>query len=355
MENIMENITEIIQKKQINKTYKIPLFILILMLVVALIVVVIMAMQRQSISEPLEEDTTIRETEERDLEKWQEGIVEYQGKDYIYNQYIKAYLIMGIDKDGKVEAAADQNSGGQADALFLLVTNAKDKEMSIISIHRNTMTRIETYYEDGISSGYVTGQLCVQHGFGDGRHLSCSRTADAVSHLLYNTPIAGYLSVRLDAIPIVNDAVNGVEVVVLNDISYPAKAVELKEGDVVTLSGDEAYAYLRKRDIEEFDSASLRLRRQEQYILAFASKLKEIANQDLEKVVDIYNSVEDYIVTNMDFAGLVAELHEYAFSPEGMYSIPGETVMGEEFEEYYVDEKALYDLIIRVFYTEVTD
>ena len=37
----------------------------------------------------------------------------------------------------------------------------------------------------------------------------------------------------------------------------------------------------------------------------------------------------------------------------GMYTVSGETVMGEEFEEFYVDDDALYDLIIQIFYEEV--
>jgi hypothetical protein len=36
-----------------------------------------------------------------------------------------------------------------------------------------------------------------------------------------------------------------------------------------------------------------------------------------------------------------------------MYSVPGETTVGEDgYEEFYVDEDAFYDLIIQVFYEE---
>ncbi len=33
--------------------------------------------------------------------------------------------------------------------------------------------------------------------------------------------------------------------------------------------------------------------------------------------------------------------------------LKGETVQGEEFEEFYVDETALYELILETFYEEV--
>ena len=35
------------------------------------------------------------------------------------------------------------------------------------------------------------------------------------------------------------------------------------------------------------------------------------------------------------------------------YSLKGETIQGEEFEEFYVDEEALYELIIDIFYEPV--
>ena len=38
---------------------------------------------------------------------------------------------------------------------------------------------------------------------------------------------------------------------------------------------------------------------------------------------------------------------------EDMYNIPGEVVMGSQFEEFYVDEDGLYQLILDVFYDKV--
>lgn len=35
------------------------------------------------------------------------------------------------------------------------------------------------------------------------------------------------------------------------------------------------------------------------------------------------------------------------------HCVEGETVMGEEFEEFYPDEDALYELILDVFYERV--
>lgn len=331
---------------------KLPIIIMLVVLVLVLIIVVAIAWNKNEKTPTVDNEPS---TSSDDLEKWQEGVISYNGKEYIYNQNINTYLIMGIDKEGKVETAEDYQSGGQSDAMFLLVTNSVDKTMSVVSINRNTMTRIDTYYTNGINAGYVTAQICVQHGFGDGRQLSCTRTVDAVSYLFYNLPITGYLSMRMDAISIMNDAIGGVELTVLQDIDYPSKGVSLKEGETKVLNGAEAYCYLRGREQSEFDSATDRLRRQEQYIGAFSEQVSAYTKGSTSKMLSLYESIEDYVVTNIDFADLASELSQYEYDDSRMYTIPGETVMGEEFEEYYVDEDAFYDMIIDIFYLEVVE
>ena len=105
------------------------------------------------------------------VEKWQEGIISHDGKNYIYNKNIKVYLLMGIDSDEPAKPQTDYVEGGQSDAMFLLVTDAKEETISVVSINRNTMTRIEQCYSTGASAGYKTSQICIQHGYGDGMNL----------------------------------------------------------------------------------------------------------------------------------------------------------------------------------------
>jgi hypothetical protein len=84
-------------------------------------------------------------------------------------------------------------------------------------------------------------------------------------------------------------------------------------------------------------------------------KLKELAQGDASCVVGVYDEIDDYLVTSVDFASLITELLDYDFSEDEMYTVPGETRMGEpiggtSYEEYYVDEDALQALIMQVFY-----
>lgn len=299
-------------------------------------------------------DASVTDTQEpKATEKWQEGTVSFDGKEYQYNRNLRTYLMMGIDTDDKVAKAKDYNSGGQSDAMFLLVVDSSKQTLKVVSINRNTIADIYLCDEAGNDLGNVDAQICLQHAFGDGRRISCTRSVDAVSKLFDNVPISGYLAMNMGAIPMMNDAVGGVDLTVLQNIKNGDKDVDLRKGDDVTLTGDEAYCYLRTRDTKEYDSATERLRRQEQYIIAYFDKLHTIAAGDASKVVDVYDSISDYLVTSVDFTSLITELMNYDFSENQMYTVPGETVMGEEYEEYHVDEDAMQKLLIQVFYTPV--
>lgn len=286
-------------------------------------------------------------------EKWQEGTVMYEGRRYQYNRNIRTYLMMGIDVDGKVTKAADYTQGGQSDAMFLLVVDSTTQKLSVVSINRNTIADIQLCDTVGNDLGNVDAQICLQHAFGDGKKLSCTRSVNAVSRLFDNIPISGYLAMNMGAIPQMNDAVGGVEVTVLQNVANEDYNVDLHKGEDVTLSGDEAYCYLRTRDIDEYDSATDRLRRQEQYIVAYFDKLHAIADGDSSRVVDVYDSISDYLVSSVDFTDLITELMNYDFSQNQMYTVPGETVSGTEYEEYHVDEEAMQKLLIQVFYEPV--
>jgi anionic cell wall polymer biosynthesis LytR-Cps2A-Psr (LCP) family protein len=175
--------------------------------------------------------------------------------------------------------------------------------------------------------------------------------------MFYGIPISGYIAMNRDGITIMNDALGGVTVEVLDDLQ--GNGITLTKGETVTLKGYASELYLRKRDITEFDSAGARLKRQQQYLLCLAEKLKAAAKSDDEDeqamAVNAFEAVEDYVVSSVNFASFVEEISAYDFDESDMYSVPGTTQMGEEFEEYIIDEAEFYQLIIDVFYKEVTD
>ncbi|MCC8168499.1 MAG: LCP family protein [Clostridiales bacterium] len=332
---------------------KVALVILLALVVIAVAMLALLMVLRSG--EPDEDAVSTESAAESETDEYEEILVSYNGKHYRYNEDLSVYLLLGIDKDGVVEEAEDYISGGQSDALFLLVADESSEELSIVSIQRNTMTDVDVYSEDGRYMITSTLQICLQHGYGDGMEISCEYSVNAVSRLFYNIEIDGYLSLNMGGIPALNDAVGGVTVEVLQDMDYSDVGVSLTAGETVTLNGTEAYYYMRGRDTSVFDSASDRLRRQEQYIAAFFEQLKVTVGNDAFAMLDIYESVEDYMVTDMDVAGVLSELAEYEYSADRLYTVPGETVKGEEFEEYYVDEDAFYEMCLDIFYVEVEE
>lgn len=291
---------------------------------------------------------------EKERSRWKEGWVKYQGEIYEYKEDILTFLIMGIDKNSDVKEVEEGTDGGQADALFLAVIDATDRSVKIIGINRNSMSDIKVYDEEGEYVDTVKAQIAVQHGFGNGMEESCEYQKEAVEKLFYGLPIHGYAAVNMSAITTINDAVGGVEVTVLEDLTK--KDQSLVEGEKVHLMGRSAFWYLQYRDTGIFGSADLRLARQKQYLNCFINTAKNAAKEDISIVLDLYRAIMPQMVTDVtldEVAYLAPMLLEYRFDEDSFRTMDGETVMGEQFEEFYPDETALYELILEIFYEKV--
>ena len=298
------------------------------------------------------EEGILSETAAEADEDWQEGDVRYQGVHYRYNEDILTFLFLGIDKESEVKPVENGLDGGQSDAIFLLVLEPHAKEIFVISIPRDTMTDIDAYDKDGYFVATVKAQLTLQHGYGDGAELSCERTKRAVARLFYELPIHGYCAVNMGAVPLLNDAVGGVELVAIEDVIY----TDIKEGDRILLKGEEAYNYLHNRDTENMGGAGRRLERQKQYLTAYAAVAMEKLKTDITLPVTLYSSLSKYMVTDIsldEVSYLAVQVLGYHFDENNLYSLEGENVMGEQYEEFHVDETALYELILKIFYEPV--
>lgn len=287
-------------------------------------------------------------------EKWQEGWVKYQDAIYQYNEEMITFLIMGIDKSSEVKEVAEGTDGGQADALFLAALNPKDKSIKVIGINRNTITDIDIYDENGEYVTTIKSQIAIQHGFGNGVEESCEYQKRAVENLFYQLPVHGYAAVNMSAVSAINDAVGGVDVTVLEDMSGINE--KFTEGNQVHLMGEEAFWYVKYRDTAVFGSADARLERQKQYLNSFIAAAKRLAKGNASAVIELYQTIRSQMVTDVTLAEaayLAPILADYEFNENSFYTLTGETVMGEQFEEFYYDEKALYEMILDIFYEKV--
>lgn len=292
---------------------------------------------------------------EEEAAGWKEGWVKYNGQIYAYNEDILTFLIMGIDKTKDVKEVAEGTNGGQADALFLVVLNPHDDSLSVIGINRNTMTDVSVYDNNGSFVNTVKAQIAVQHGFGNGVEESCEYQVNAVQHLFYEMPVHGYAAINMSAIGPLTDMVGGVDVVALEDIKSGNSTV-IKEGEEVHLEGDLAFAYIHNRDTKEFGSADHRLERQKQFITTYLQKVKQKTKEDIGFPISVYQSIAPQTVTSLtvdEMTYLVSIAKDYSFDENYLYTLKGETKQGDVFEEFYVDETDLFELILKVFYEPV--
>ena len=285
-------------------------------------------------------------------------VIWYNGKAYRYNHDLVTMLVMGIDQESDTIEEKDDVSGesGQADTIFLMVMDKSKDEIKMISISRDTMTQIKTFDYKGNYLGKSKNHLGLAYSFGDGKVTSCQYMVDAVSNLFYGMPINGYVALNMNAVAMINDAVGGVQVTVLDDVIYPEYDMDLHQGDEVTLTGHQAYWYVRGRNENVFNSSSLRLERQKQFLTTFIAQAKNKAVTNPSIAVDLYNTISKYMVTDIDitkFTYLASEALGYNFDISHLYTMQGETLMGDKYEEFYVDDDALYQLIIDVFYEPV--
>lgn len=286
------------------------------------------------------------------------GAVVYNGQRYHYNENITNILCMGVDRDDFNEdntlAAGDS---GQADTLFLVAIDTTTGKTTLLSISRDSMVDVNVYNTKGDYLKTDNMQICLAYATGDGKNMSCENTARSVSRLLYGVPVNAYAAIDLTAIGILNDAIGGVEVEVIEDLSLADP--ELKLGERINLMGQQAQTYVRARDRshtsgdEAAQSNSKRMERQKQYLFAFINKALSQTKQDITVPITLFNVASDYMVTDVTapkVAYLASLLVEHGFSATDIASVPGKASMGEKYAEFNVDQKALYEMILETFY-----
>lgn len=279
----------------------------------------------------------------------EESAIYYQGKKYQYNKDLINVLFLGIDTSGEVEIQDMPGYGGQSDSILLLSMNKTDETVRLLQISRDTMTEVDIFDVFGEYLTSIEAQVATQYAYGNGEKSSCWAAKKTVSELLYNLPIDAYISMNLEGIPVANDAVGGVTLTLTQD------ATEIDQsfvaGATVTLNGDQAEAFVRYRDTDVSGSNQDRMDRQMQYLTAFFDAARTSMGEKKNYYETFFQRLEPYTVTDMS-AEQINQLASCDFLKDEIESVPGTVQAGEEHDEFYVDEDALYALIIDMFYVE---
>ena len=277
-------------------------------------------------------------------------VVEHNGVKYVLQKNVETFLVIGLDKFDGDSGEDSYNNDKVADFLMLFVINNDTKQYSAIHINRDTIADVNILGLAGNKVDTVKAQIALSHTYGNGRDLSCHNTADSVSSLLKGVKVNHYASLTMDAVAVVNDMVGGVEVEVLDDFSGIDDS--LIKGERVTLMGEQALTYVRARQGLEDSSNASRMKRQQQYVNGLYDAFMKCAEQDDEFVVEATLKLADYLVSDRS-ANQLQVLNDKFIDYEfvGIEDIAGESVVGEQFMEFYPDEDQLTELVIKLFYT----
>ena len=281
-----------------------------------------------------------------------EDTIVYGGKEYRYNEHLSNYVFMGVDTREPITEYETREESGRADAIFLLSYDRVKKTVKCISIPRDTMTNVRMIAPDGTDLGTSVEHINMQYAFGDGKDESCRLVKEAVSALLYDIPIQGYCSLNMDGIAAAVEVLGSVEMVLADD-SLEAVNSEYVKGAKITVTKENAEQIIRHRDTDVSQSAIARTNRQKELMKAVSDCAREKSTQDADFIVDMYESLKPYMVSNIG-NDVLADLLEAKFDSEnGVIDIPGEGVEGELYDEYHIDETSLYELVLQMFYEEV--
>ena len=296
------------------------------------------------------------ETEEGSSTDLKKGQVRYGGKVYQYKDNLLTILCMGIDSRDGIDKAKTPGAGGQADCVILAVLDDKAKKIQLINISRDAMVPIELYDMYGTFVRKERAQITLQYAYGNGRERSCELMEQVVSDLFYGIPIHGYCALAMSTIADLNDAIGGVTVTVPDELAAFVPA--FTAGETITLKGQQAVSFVHSRNIydTELGANNRRIARQKMFLKGFIDQAKKCIKADLTLPAKLYQLVEKQMVTSISLDQAVFLCTEYLdcdFSMDDMISVEGTITKDNVYEEFNVDDKALYELILKVFYEEV--
>lgn len=282
-------------------------------------------------------------------QKTENTVYEYNGVEYVKNEDVESFLILGLDKFEDAINNDSYNNDQRADFLMLLVFDNSEKKFTAVHLNRDTMVNMNVLGVAGQKIGTVNKQLALAHTYGNGRDVSCRNTADAVSELLNGVKVNHYLSITMDAVPILNDLLGGVEVTVLDDFSGIDDT--LIKGETVTLHGDHALTYVRERYGLEDSSNSTRMVRQRQYMTAVYDKAMLKIENDDNFVIEASSKLADYIVSDRSVNQLqeiAKKLSQYKFTE--IETLEGESVIKDGLMEFRPDADSIDKIVFELFY-----
>ncbi len=280
-----------------------------------------------------------------DGEELQE-VISFDGTDYIFNDDVKTFMFLGLDKTDDTVSQDSYNNNMQADFVMLLAFDTKNHTYSALQLNRDTMVEMPVLGVTGDVIGTKEGQLALGHTYGSGGKDSCINMRKTVSDFLLGVPIDGYVSLRMDAVPVINDSLGGVTVNVTDDFSGLDNTIVM--GENFRLNGKQALTYIRARQGMKDNSNEQRMKRQQEYLSGLKSELEAHRNDD-EFIGKLLLDINEYMVSDCSVNRLedtFKKITDYEFG--GIKTLEGDTEIGE-FKEFYADGESVLSTVTGLF------
>lgn len=185
-------------------------------------------------------------------------------------------LLLGIDNEG------DNVEYGRSDTMMLVTVNPNTEKTNILSIPRDTYTEI-------IGRG-TQDKINHAHAFG-----KASMSMNTVQNLL-DVPVDYYLSVNMESMQQMVDAVGGITVI--PPLTFTQGEYKFVEGESTHMDGAKALAYTRMRKSDPNGDYGRQLRQRQ----VIEGAMKSVASVDsIMNYRDILSTMGNTMKTNMSF------------------------------------------------------
>ena len=279
-------------------------------------------------------------------------MMERDGRTLYYRENeITNYLIIGVDRENVTEASGHQH-GGQADFLVVLAIDRIHRTVTPVMLDRDAMVQMQTYGVFGHPSGTKVMQLCLAQAYSGVNIPGSVNTVQTVEKLLHGIRIGHYVVLDMAAVPLVNDALGGVEVTLRDDFSMYDPA--MTKGATLRLMGEQAEFFVRGRMTVADGSNASRMTRQQQYLSGLLTQFRRTVRGDQAALQDILRSLKGHMVSDAQDEMLLNDVNAY----DDYEWLPLRTLSGEHavdeygFAEFWVDEEALKQLVADVWFTQ---
>ena len=278
--------------------------------------------------------------------------IDKDGVAYKYRDDVISILVMGIDymSDERHWDSKMISNGGNADVIGLVILNPKTFEFSILYIPRDTMADVIAMDADGNYIDTVRTNISAAHSYGDGKELSCELALDAVSQLLYGIQVKRYAALDYNALYTLNNIIGGLTITFTEDYTYINTAYT--KGKTVTMNSEQMCRFITYRNLNDVSGAYDRGARNMAVLKALFEQCKDSIVADPTVALNMVRQLGSNLTTDLDLSEitfLARNIGKMSFDSDTIIHIPGESVMGEKYAEFYPDEQWLHDFVANTF------